>query len=231
MAELEARCLFTDLPLRRYRCECCRAVFGPVQLIECAQEELDRLYSLLYGFYREGFSDPFQEKTFYLLNPSRDGQYLNYACGAWAKGIAHLREQGWSITGFEPFQIVCSSEIETHHDSLVPGQYDGLFSHNFIEHLQHPLRFFFECSTLLKTNGIMAHSTACYEYLYEVAPLHLYFFCHNSARMLAARAGFRFVRRDETDLGRPGKEYICCHYRKVLPGHPCARMPPFGRGK
>lgn len=80
---VDSNCFFTQLKLHRFECSGCGVIFGPMALIHCKPEELGGLYACLYQFYREGFSQPFQEKTFYLMNPSQRGEYLNYACGDW----------------------------------------------------------------------------------------------------------------------------------------------------
>ncbi len=190
---LNATCIFTGLSLIRVRCGECRAVIGPLPLIEATSDEIGTLYRFLYQFYHEGFSSPFQEKTFYLLNPSRHGCYLNYACGDWSVGYNRLKSFGWQVVGFEPFQATDSTGFLKSRSELGSQSFDGLFSHNFIEHLQHPEAFFRECYELLKPSGTMIHSTPCYRYLYEVAPLHLYFYCDTSIERLANRVGFRLT--------------------------------------
>ena len=58
---------------------------------------------------------------------------------------------------------------------VVDGSFDAVFTHNYIEHVQNPVQFFRECRALIKANGTMAHSSPCYQYLYEASPFHLFF--------------------------------------------------------
>ncbi|MEO8271619.1 MAG: hypothetical protein ABI557_17990 [Aureliella sp.] len=210
-----SHCLFSGLELRRFRCGGCGAVFGPVPLIQCSSEELGGLYALLYRFYREGASQPFQEKTFYLMNPSTRGEYLNYACGDWTVGVERLRSLGWHVWGFEPFQHVASEAIVTSSKKLGNKQYDGLMSHNYIEHVQDPTAFFEDCGRLIMSGGKMAHSSACFDYVYEVSPFHLYFYCGESVPRLASRTGFSFVAEYRADQEYPGFQYVCCLLEKT----------------
>jgi hypothetical protein len=211
---LSTHCLFSQLPLNRFRCGECGLIFGPVQLIEATQEELAALYACLYRFYREGYSQPFQEKTFYLMNPSRRGEYLNYACGDWTKGVERLRSLGWQVWGFEPFQQVASKAIVTRQDLVVGKQYDGLMSHNYIEHVQDPEAFFNECSELIVSGGTMAHSSACFDYVFEVSPFHLFFYCGESVQRLAARTGFKILAEHRSDQGFPEFQCVCYLFEK-----------------
>jgi hypothetical protein len=211
---LNSNCLFSQLQLNRFRCGECGLIFGPVQLIEATPQELGGLYACLYRFYREGYSQPFQEKTFYLMNPSRRGEYLNYACGDWTEGVERLRSLGWQVWGFEPFQQVASQAIVTRQDMVVGKQYDGLMSHNYIEHVQDPVAFFNECSDLIVPGGTMAHSSACFDYVFEVSPFHLFFYCGESVQRLAARTGFRVLAEHRVDQDFPGYQYVCCLLQK-----------------
>ncbi len=209
LKEFKASCLFTQFPLHRFQCNQCGLIFGPLPLIQCAPQQLSRLYELLYEFFSEGASTRFQEKTFYLMNPSIQGHYLNYACGDWQVGIQRLRTLGWNVWGFEPFQSVQTEAIVSDIAQLSIQQFDGIMSHNYLEHVQNPATFFCQCKMLLKPAAVMYHSTPCYEYKYEVSPLHLYFFVGDSIDRLAQHTGFRKIAEYRSDLTVPGNEYIC----------------------
>jgi hypothetical protein len=96
------------------------------------------------------------------------------------QGCERLRLLGWQVRGYEPFQRVESEAIVTDRNSVMSTQYDGLMTHNFIEHVQDPLAFFNECSSMIKPGGKMAHSSACFDYVFEVSPFNLFFYCDNS---------------------------------------------------
>lgn len=210
---LNATCLFSGVELERIVCNNCGGIFGPVQLINCAPVELGALYKCLYRFYREGFSVPYQEKTFYLMNPSRRRTYLNFACGDWVKGCERLRSIGWDVWGFEPFQESESNTIFTCRESLDEKLFDGVMSHNYIEHVQDPLSFFRQIRGLLKPEAVMAHSSACYDYIYEISPFHLFFYCGESVTHLAERSGFRLISEHRVDQDFPGHQYVCCVFQ------------------
>jgi hypothetical protein len=206
---LTAKCLFSDLDLIRYACERCGGIYGPIQLIECRPRELGRLYKYLYKFYREGLSTPYQEKTFYLMNPSSRGEYLNYACGDWSEGLQRLRLLNWHVDGYEPFQKPGTENILSIDTLDHCKQYDGLMSHNYVEHVQDPKEFFLQCRSFMKRGGRMAHSSACFEYLYEVSPFHLFFYCGKSVELLCERTGFKIASCHHSDMDLPGYQYIC----------------------
>lgn len=205
----DAACLFSGLELRRYECGGCGGIFGPLPLIGCSAAELGALYGCLYQFYAEGFSEPYQEKTFYLMNPSRRREYLNYACGDWTAGCERLRALGWQVWGYEPFQRVASPAIRTDAIGDAATRYDGLMSHNYVEHVQDPVAFFRTCHGLLKPGGVMAHSSACFDYVFEVSPFHLFFYCGRAVERVAERTGFRVRAEYRVDQEYPGHQYVC----------------------
>ena len=64
-------------------------------------------------------------------------------------------------------------------------------------------------SLLLKPGALMAHSTACYDYLYPSSRFHTVFLLGKSPEVLAQRSGFEIVSR-----GRDG-EYINVVFRRI----------------
>ena len=197
---MDATCFISGLTLRRYDCPQCSVVFGPVQLIECSAEELGRVYELLYGFLHEGDSRIGQEKAFYCANPGFSERILNYACGDWDKGLANLREIGWNVEGYEPFQTNSSPHIYARREDVPQKAYDVLFSHNYLEHVQDPIAFFTECQDYIRPGGRMAHSTPCYAYVFEQSPLHLHFVLPDTVNALAEKTGFTVSRHFASDL-------------------------------
>ena len=214
LERLEARCFVTGLDLRRVRCSDCGAVQGPLPLVACPADEWGALYRQLYAFFSEGASTVFQEKTFYLMNPSLRGRYLNYACGDWSRGVAHLRGLGWRVWGYEPFQPVRSRGIVRDLGDCPGIPVDGVMTHNYIEHVQDPLAFFGECAALLVEGGVMAHSSSCYEYVCETSPFHLFFYCGDAVDRLAKRGGFTLVGDHRADVDVPGTRYNCRVFRR-----------------
>jgi 2-polyprenyl-3-methyl-5-hydroxy-6-metoxy-1,4-benzoquinol methylase len=94
-------------------------------------------------------------------------------------------------------------------------QFDGIFTHNFLEHPQDPRTFFAELHRLLKPGGAMAHSTPCFELRYDASPFHLYFFVGRSFETLCARTGFVVVERLESDRDDPASFVIVARCRRM----------------
>jgi SAM-dependent methyltransferase len=73
---------------------------------------------------------------------------------------------------------------------------DGIISNNVIEHFFDPVQQFREFHALLKPGALMAHSTACYDYLYPFSRFHTVFLLGKSPEVLAQRSGFEIVSRE-----------------------------------
>lgn len=209
---LSSVCVFSGLELVRRDCPACGLIQGPLQVVTAPAATLGRLYELLYRFYSEGDTVFAQERSFYLLNPSRYGRYLNYGCGSWARGLTRLQDAGWDVWGYEP-------HLEQHHPRISrtrpEGPFDGLLTHNFLEHPQDPRAFFAECASLLKPGALMAHSTPCYEYLFEASPFHLFFFVGTSVQALADGAGFAVVGDVSQDRNDTGAYYRAMIFERL----------------
>lgn len=208
---ITATCMFSGENLLRHRCPSCDVIFGPIQIIDSKPEELAELYRLLYRVYKEGDSWWAQEKAFYSLNPTTDKLYLNYASGKSSYGLGHLRKSGWNVIGFEPFQENSCEYIIKDKYAIAGCLFDGIFTNNYLEHTQDPVKFLQECSAILKKGGKMAHSTPCYSYLFENSPFHLYFFEGRSVAAMCASAGIREVGSVSSDFGpeRLGYRFEC----------------------
>lgn len=208
---LEAQCLFSGVTLPRRTCPHCDLIQGPLAIIAAPAQRLNRLYELIYRFYAEGDTAHAQERSFYLLNPSRSGRYLNYACGLWTRGASRLVDVGWDVWGYEPYITQFHPRIST---VMPEGPFDGLISHNFLEHPQDPRAFLSTCHALLKPGGRMAHSTPCYAYLFERSPVHLYFFVGRSVAALCEATGFRVINDVSQDHENLGEFYHCVVFER-----------------
>jgi hypothetical protein len=141
--EVIAKCMFTSAPLRRFRCDSCGSIVGPMSLINCVPEHWADLYTLLYRYFKEGDTRAYQERAFFALEPVKGKKYLNFACGTWGSGIERLRGMGFDVYGFE-------SSLERQHPAIFTsledvarnGPFDGIFTHYFIEHVQNSASFF-----------------------------------------------------------------------------------------
>ncbi len=188
------KCKFGGGQLVRYQCSECDLVFGTARMLAMGAEELGREYVDLYKTYSESDATDSEIRVFRAMQPKLGGRYLNYGCGRWSESVPRLREEGYDVYGYEPFVQDgpnLPSYILTRPDQLCDLQFDGIMSHNFIEHLQDPAAMLRELDAILAPGGSMVHATPCYEYAYEFTRFHLVFFLGRSIETLAARCGFR----------------------------------------
>jgi hypothetical protein len=188
--KLTSRCIFEGGKLERYECPRCGLIFGPLKILLLDEASLADEYKTLYEVYAESSTTVYEMKTFLSMNPQKDGVYLNYGCGAWSDSIKILREQGWHIFGYEPYVSPNNPYTINNAAALTGMKFDGIFSHNLIEHLQYPLQFFQFTKSLLKSNTCkMAHSTACYDYAFEFTRFHVHFYTGKSINYLCGASG------------------------------------------
>jgi len=76
-------------------------------------------------------------------------------------------------------------------------KFDGIFSHDVLEHLRYPVKTFELFAKLLNPGGKMAHATACYKYVYEYTRFHLVFYTGNAVEELCKRTQFRVIQKIE----------------------------------
>lgn len=179
-----ARCVFSEVELERFVCPQCDVIFGPMSMIGLSTEAIKREYETLYASYAEGNTTSHEILTFMSMKPVKTGRYLNFGAGKWSNTEQRLREQGYDVAYYDPFVQGGSNKT-----SIPMEKYDGLFSHNVIEHFQEPLSTFMIMTSLLRPGGRMAHSTPCYEYLCEKTKYHLFFFLGRSIGVVAEKCG------------------------------------------
>ncbi len=190
--EFRGRCIFGGGPLLRHQCPDCDVIFGTRRMLQMEARALGKEYSDLYKTYSEGDSTESEMEAFLALEPVKGRRYLNYGCGAWSSSIEKLREDGYDLYGYEPFaqaEEASPSYILTRPEQLQEGYFDGVMSHNFLEHVQDPVSFLVETKRLLGPGGKMLHATPCYEYEYEFTRFHLFFFLGRSVQVIADRSG------------------------------------------
>lgn len=203
-------CLFGGGRLIRYICPHCGAIIGPLKMLTLSEAELAEDYMQHYLVYQEGETTEDEINTFFKLNPQKGKKYLNYGCGGeWSKSIKNLREMGYEVYGYEPFAAPSSVDyIITEREKIEKLKFDGIFSNNLIEHLRNPIEELkFMKSLLNDSNALMAHSTACYEYLYPYTRFHVCFPVGKSAERMFERAGLQQIKRCEEILH--GDKQIC----------------------
>ena len=202
---LSSKCMFTKRDLVRTECCSCGVVFGPEYMMSSTDEFISSEYEKLYKTYGEGDTTKYGTQTFNDMSPSKDGTYLDYGCGRWSRTEEVLSSSGYKVKGYDPYVNVPGE----HMIADISGKtFDGIFSHNVIEHLRDPVSTFKVLSRMLKPHGIMAHSTECYDYKIEYSQFHLFFFKGTSVERLCDKTGFSLLDR------KTYPEYKCCIFRK-----------------
>lgn len=193
---MESHCIFGGGVLRRHQCPACDLVFGPHKMLGMTTQELTQDYEWHYQAYQEGDSTTQELRAFHALSPRRDGCYLNFGAGAWSRSVQILRQEGWQVFAYEPHASASAGGEFVVQDkaSLSRMRFDGIYSNNVLEHLRYPVEDLAYLRALLKPDGLMAHATPCFEYLYEFTRFHLFFFLGRSQGVLAQQAGL-FVRQ------------------------------------
>jgi ribosomal protein S27AE len=204
--EITSRCIFVNEHLIRYTCPQCGVIFGPVKFLLLPRFVVAREYANLYSKYSEGDTTEYEMKTFEHLRPTKEGVYLNFGSGLWSKSIEKLRDAGWNVYGFEPYAKstnTSKSHILTSLTQVRRMKFDGVFSHNLIEHLFNPISDFILMKSLLKdSRSLLAHSTACYDYIYDFSIFHVHFYTGKSVQYLANRTKLNIthhVKDNETE--------------------------------
>jgi methyltransferase family protein len=209
--EVVSNCIFLGGRLLRHECPSCNVIFGPQKMFALDAEMLDLDYRNLYRIYSEGNSIDSVIRTFHLLKPKKNGVYLDFGCGGeWSEAIQRLRAEGWNIYGFEPSASHSSQYVYSKWDELADKRFDGILSHNVLEHLFDPADITRRLSDLLTDDGRIVHATPCFDYRYDFTHYHVYFFTGRSTYVLAENAGMRIV-----DWVRDG-EYIACTLQKAV---------------
>lgn len=193
----ESYCIFGGGRLIRIKCPFCNVIFGDKKMLSLNDEELSSEYNWHYKAYDEGDSTESELRTFYLLEPIKSGVYLNYGAGNWSKTNKLLREKGWTVYSFEPhLENFKSNKYEISNIAELKNiKFDGVFSNNVLEHLRYPIRDLILMHSILSDNGRMAHTTPCYEYLFEYTRFHLFFFVGKSQEYIAEKSGFMIEKK------------------------------------
>jgi hypothetical protein len=205
---LTSVCIFNGGLLERYRCPSCDCIFGTQKFLDLSDTMIDLDYRLLYSRYREGETGDMEKRTFHSLQPKYGGVYINWGSGAWNDTTTSLRDLGFDVWSYEPSARTNSPFVVTTKTAIAPNL-AGIFSNNVIEHFKDPIAQFREFHSILAPGARMAHSTACYEYLYPFTRFHTVFLLGRSPKILAERTGFRIA-----DQMRDG-EYMNVVFEKI----------------
>ena len=194
-----SRCVFNGGKLVRHKCPFCGLIFGPQKFMTLSDRQISKEYRELYSYYDEADPSAADERAFMQLRPNKEGVYLNYGSGKNIDSIKKIRSQGYKLFGFEPFSEVRATEDYMLTDilQLKLMKFDGIFTSNVIEHFMEPIKEMLFLSGLLKNGGMMAHSSACYEYAFEHTRFHVFFFTGRSLSVLCERTGLKYSDTDD----------------------------------
>ena len=193
--QVNTTCRFTQKALNRYKCTNCGVIFGSLEMINMSKENLLIEHNNHYLTHEESASQEFEIKTFLSLNPNKNGIYLDWGFGRKSVVIDRLNNDGFNVYGFDLYSNIIGDKIITDIEKIKEIKFDGIFSNNLIEHLQNPIKELQFMNSILKPQAKMAHSTACYSYLYEYSLFHLYFYVDNSIEYLCKNTGFSIVEK------------------------------------
>lgn len=199
-----SQCKFTNKLLERYQCPNCGVILGTLEMINNPTDKMlighDNIYNNIYNNnpdFLEDFNNAkiSELKTFLSLEPDRNKIYLDYGFGRSSLLIDKLNDAGFNVYGYDAFTDTIGSKTTNDKSFFKNIKFDGIFSHNVLEHFQNPIDEFLFMNGLLKSNGKMAHATPCYKYLYEFTIFHLYFFVENSIDYLCKNSGFKIFKK------------------------------------
>lgn len=211
--KVESECAFYGGHLTRLICPSCGAIFGPLKYFDLTEQDVADDYTLHYSLFSEGDSTQSELRAFHLLKPSKDKVYLNYGSGSWSKSLQILKDQGFTVYGFEPFSAQKNELLITDRAKLAQMRFDGIYSNNLIEHLRDPVTDMKSIMSLLKDDdSLMAHASPCYEYKYEYTRFHVHFFTGKSPEVLARQCGLEIVQKDQEPTLN---DFYCCVFGKV----------------
>jgi SAM-dependent methyltransferase len=191
-----ARCIFGGGPILRHECADCGAIFGSSRMLSMSDEELAREYDALYAWYDEGDTTAYERFAFDILEPRRDAVYLNYGSGRWSRAADELRAAGYVVFGYEPYSRRPDAFTLNDPAALERMRFDGIMTHNVLEHLPDPVGVTRGLASLLRSGGRLVHSTACFRYTIEYSRFHVCFFTGRATDVLAERAGLLRVGRE-----------------------------------
>ena len=113
--------------------------------------------------------------------------------GKWSKTVKKLRSQGFDVYGYDPYSASASKYVFNNLEDFESSKFDGIMTNNVLEHLIDPVSTNRMIYKLLKDDGILVHSSACFDFEYEWSRFHTFFFLGKSAELLAKRSGFSIL--------------------------------------
>jgi len=184
--------------LIRYQCDNCQLIFGSEKMLKLPSNELSKQYIQLYKNYSESDTTNIQADIFKkcFLKP---GKYLNIGSG---KTTLTRCLPDVDLYEYDPYTVrLHNKSINSFSEVIKIGPFDGIFTHNVLEHYQDPINELKLHKSLLKDDGMIVHSTVCYNYECVDTRFHLFFFLGKSPEYLANKAGLKLVNLNKNYKG------------------------------
>lgn len=209
----ESTCIFDGGVLKRYQCPKCGVIFGPAKFRNLTTEEFNDDYVVHYLGHKEADSTNAEIDVFRMLHPQKGKTYLNYGCGIWSRSMQILQDEGYIIYGYEPYAKDDKNPfLITSREQLCKMRFDGIFSHDLLEHLSNPVEELKFMESLLATpDSKMSHGTACYLYKYEYTRFHMFFFTGKSIQLIAQQAGLKIIE----EVSDAATDFYCKVYQQL----------------
>lgn len=172
-----SKCKFNKEELIRFQCPACDVIFGNERMLNLNQEQMIVEYdSVKHLPINEDLATKYELEFFNSVNLDKNKRYINMGAGIWSHAVTKLQSVGYNIINYDPYCKI--------NNPAISNKFDGVLTHNVIEHYQNPIKEIKAIRNILKPNGFMAHATPCYEYCFEWTRFHLFFYCGRSINKL-----------------------------------------------
>jgi len=202
LKKFESECIFLKFEninqhLIRYQCSICDVIFGPEDMLNLTKDQIIKCYHDVYNSgYRESDSIDFEKFLFSLLNPKKDGIYINWGSGT-SSTLESLKNEGYNIYNYDPG----IPENEYSLDKIITLKVDGIISNNVIDHLQNPIEDLLLMKKILKENGVMIHASDGFNYINHFTKFHLFFFVGDSVKFISEKINMNYEFIPSPQLG------------------------------
>ena len=168
-------------------------------MLKLSNEELSKQYVDLYNNYSECDTTNIQAEIFNKCF-SKPGKYL-LNIGSGKTNLAKCLKNV-DLYEYDTYIVKSHDKLINSLDEVINiGPFDGIFTHNVLEHYQNPIDELKLHCTLLKNNGMIVHSTVCYNYECVNTRFHLFFYLGESVKYLANKTGLKLINLNKNYKG------------------------------
>lgn len=190
LKKFESDCHFMEIEninqhLIRYQCNVCDVIFGPEDMLKLESEKLLKYYQDMYNLGRREMDDSALEFTlFKMLNPNKDGVYINWGAGT-SNSSKMASDEGYTLLNYDPGM---PDSLEYLSKNNLP-KVDGIISNNVLDHLQDPISDMLLMKSLLNDGASMIHASDGFDYSIHYTKVHLFFFVGKSVEFISKEIG------------------------------------------